>query len=52
MDQTLPCAMGTNWLHLAIVTLQMVQTVVVAYLANRARRKNREDRNGVSGRFQ
>jgi len=41
-----PCQPTTAAMHVFIVIMNVVQTIVLAYIAQRAVRKNREDRNG------
>lgn len=41
-----PCGMQSEWLHAFIIVINAFQAVSVAYLAQRAVRKNREDRDG------
>lgn len=38
-----PCSEQSEWLRAFNAVLNVVQTVLVAYIANRALRKNRED---------
>lgn len=41
-----PCGPTLSWVHAFIAVVQCVQSVAIAYLTVRARRKNREERNG------
>lgn len=50
MEMGGPCGPYANLIHVAIVVIQSIQAVGVAYMVQRAARKNREDRNGHSAR--
>jgi hypothetical protein len=43
MDQTMPCQTTTVGMHAFIIIMNVVQTIALAYIAQRAVRKNRED---------
>lgn len=51
MSEVGPCMQMSVGLHVFIVFMNVVQSVAIAYLAQRAARKNREDKNGISGRY-
>lgn len=48
-----PCDNNTLWAHIVIVLIQSVQFVLVAWLTNRARGKDKAERaakeNGLNG---
>jgi hypothetical protein len=46
-----PCNEQSEWLRAFNAVLNVVQTVLVAYIANRAIRKNREEQNKRQHRF-
>lgn len=50
MDQLGPCGPSSQWLHAFIVVINAFQAIGVAYVVQRAARKNREERrtNGHS----
>lgn len=41
-----PCGPTQTWLHVFIVLVNAIQAMGIAYIAHRAARKNREERNG------
>lgn len=46
MDQLVQCQQTSPLVHMFIITMNVVQTLALAYIAQRAVRKNREDKNG------
>lgn len=45
MIEMAPCQPTSMAMHAFMIVMNMVQTVVLAYIAQRAVRKNREDRS-------
>lgn len=46
MMQLQPCQPTSMAMHAFIVMMNVIQTVALAYVAQRALRKNKEERNG------
>lgn len=42
-----PCGPQSNALHVFLILMNTFQAVAIAYIAQRARRKNREEGNGT-----
>jgi ABC-type Fe3+ transport system permease subunit len=46
LDQMVQCMPGTLYLHGFIAVLSTFQAIALAWLAQRARRRDRDERNG------
>lgn len=46
MDHVVPCMQMSTELHVFLAVMNVLQSVVLAMLAQRAVRKNREDKRG------
>jgi hypothetical protein len=52
MFDTGPCSQDGSFMRIFILVANVLQAIGVAYVAQRAARKNREDKNGHAAKFE